>query len=285
MNTTSLNTSPPLELQRQRAEQRPQESSRDNKTDRPSPKDTLSKTNESENIAQTDTAEKTNDSPETQQEQSFAALVQSVMASVIPTETPKDTKVSPDTEALEKKTTNLQLETQALVSVKAPSRETTLTGGESNLKDDNNSSDHNSQTPALTTTAEVATDTSLVFSPEPSPVQQGSKANTSNAPQSLPANTSEIDLAATEQARQSWAPLLIKRAASSVEAKIDTPVGQVQVTGKITGGEATVVVSAPISLRPQLSQDGQMSEFQDGTYRWDWQQERENPRRNNSEEE
>jgi hypothetical protein len=285
MITNSLNTSPTLELQRQRVEQRPQESPRDSKTDRPSSKEALSKADESEKVPQTDTSEKTERSQETQQEQSFASLIQSVMASVTPSEVPKDTTAPPVTESLEKKTSDLQLEAQALVSAKVSPKEDSHSQSQPNLKDDSNSDNQASDITALSIPADSSTDNPLIFSPETSPTQQGSKTSTSNVSQVVPTTASEVDLTATEQARQNWAPLLIKRAASSVEATIDTPVGQVQVTGKIIGGEATVVVSAPIALRPQLSQDGQMSEFQDGTYRWDWQQERETPRRDNTEEE
>lgn len=89
---------------------------------------------------------------------------------------------------------------------------------------------------------------------------------------------------AIEQAKQNWAPVLIKRAGATVEARMDTPAGQVLVTGKMTGTEATVIVAAPAALRPQLSQDGQMPEFQEGAYRWDWQQDRQDRPERDSEE-
>lgn len=281
MKTNSLSAASPLDTQRYRPESRPQETPRDNLTERPSTKGKFSKVNKSENTTQADAAEKTSGSQEIQQEQqqeqSFASLVQSVITLATPTE-------ALETKSLEKKTPTLQLETQTLTSTKASPKEGSH-DGESNLRDDSSSSSQLFDTNTLATLTDTSADNSLILSPETPPTQQGSKTGASSAPQVAPATTSELDLTATEQARQNWAPLLIKRAASSVEATIDTPVGQVQVTGKIIGGEAAVVVTVPVALRPQLSQDSQMSEFQDGSYRWDWQQERENPRRDNTEEE
>lgn len=212
----------------------------------------------------------------------FSVLVEAAL-NIIPAQSSQPSEDKPSKENTEQTKTSPQLR---VAMPGAVLREQANQDSSTNSQSSNDEKSAQPLAPAEAQEAKsVLSDFSTLNPAESTPVQKTEAVSLENTSADRSSSLTLSDLEnPVEQARQSWAPVLIKRASSSVEARMDTPAGQVLVTGRMTGSEASVTVTLPAALRPQLSQDGQMPEFQDGTYRWDWQQERDERPKKDSEE-
>ena len=270
MNTSSIAITQPQESIRKAPEQRPQENQRPvSKNTRAVQDGSTDKSAQSEKVSPQESPETTQEPLLSVEGKDFATLVQVALSAVTPAATPKEASV--DAKLPTETPHAASLEPRPVVGLKNMS---IVKGGKSDTgehKDTQSDPNASPQVALITQDAQPGQQEVPVVSDKPLSVQAPAQAAPTRTETVLV--TQDLDPGNVEAARQSWAPVLIKRAGTDVSAQIDTPVGQVQVTGKMTGSEASVVISAPVALRPQLSQDGQMPEFQEGSYRWDWQQE------------
>lgn len=271
MNTSSIAITQPQESIRKATEQRPQDNQRSvSKNARATQDSSADKLAQSEKVSPQESSETTQEPLLPADGKDFATLVQVALSTVMPALTTKE--ASADTQSPTENTNAAPLEPRPVVGLKTTPIAKDGKSDTTAKKDAQSDPAVSPQVAVVAQDAQFGQSEVSVVSDKPLSVQAPTQAAPARS-ENLHV-TPDLDPGNVEAARQSWAPVLIKRAGTDVKAQIDTPVGQVQVTGKMTGNEASVVISAPVALRPQLSQDGQMPEFQDGSYRWDWQQER-----------